>query len=83
VPAGRTDVEHLVVTRLLGYNAGEGEQIRVFGPAAHLPAQAAETIVLAILDLPPNAIRYGALKRAFLRGSICPGGLTVPTIRRG
>jgi two-component system, chemotaxis family, CheB/CheR fusion protein len=34
-PDGRADVEHLVVTGLLGYNAGEGEQLRVSGPAVH------------------------------------------------
>jgi two-component system CheB/CheR fusion protein len=60
-PDGGVDLEYLVVEEMLGYNAREGEQLRVSGPAVRFQPKAAETFALAIHELATNAIKYGAL----------------------
>jgi two-component system, chemotaxis family, CheB/CheR fusion protein len=62
-PAGGIDLEYLVVEEMLGYNAREGEQLRVSGPPVRFRPKAAETFALAIHELATNAIKYGALGR--------------------
>src|SRR5579871_1754902 len=62
-PEGGVDLEYLVVEELLGYNAHEGEQLRVSGPAVRFQPKAAETLALAIHELATNAIKYGALSQ--------------------
>jgi len=62
-PEGGVDLEYLVVEELLGYNAREGEQLRVTGPAVRFQPKAAETFALAIHELATNAIKYGALSQ--------------------
>lgn len=62
-PEGGVDLEYLVVEELLGYNAHEGEQLRVSGPAVRFQPKAAETFALAIHELATNAIKYGALSQ--------------------
>jgi two-component system, chemotaxis family, CheB/CheR fusion protein len=53
-PENGVDLEYLVVEELLGYNAREGEQVRVSGPAVRLQPKAAETFALAIHELAPT-----------------------------
>ncbi|MDA9445007.1 methyltransferase [Bradyrhizobium sp. CCBAU 51745] len=60
-PEGGVDLEYLVVEELLAYNAREGEQMRVSGPAVRFQPKAAETFALAIHELATNALKYGAL----------------------
>ncbi len=62
-PEGGVDLEYLVVEEMLGYNAREGEQLRVSGPPVRFEPKAAETFALAIHELATNAIKYGALSR--------------------
>jgi two-component system, chemotaxis family, CheB/CheR fusion protein len=62
-PDGGVDLEYLVVEELLGYNAREGEQLRVAGPPIRLQPKAAETFALALHELATNAIKYGALSQ--------------------
>jgi two-component system CheB/CheR fusion protein len=62
-PGGGVDLEYLVVEELLGYNAREGEQLRVSGPAVRFQPKAAETLALAVHELATNAIKYGALSQ--------------------
>jgi two-component system CheB/CheR fusion protein len=62
-PEGGVDLEYLVVEEMLGYNAREGEQLRVSGPAVRFQPKAAETFALAIHELATNAIKYGALSQ--------------------
>ena len=62
-PEGGVDLEYLVVEEMLGYNAREGEQLRVSGPPVRFQPKAAETFALAIHELATNAIKYGALSR--------------------
>jgi len=62
-PDGGVDLEYLVVEEMLGYNAREGEQLRVAGPALRFQPKAAETFALAIHELATNAIKYGALSQ--------------------
>jgi two-component system, chemotaxis family, CheB/CheR fusion protein len=62
-PEGGVDLEYLVVEELLGYNAREGEQLRVSGPPVRFQPKAAEIFALAIHELATNAIKYGALSR--------------------
>ena len=62
-PEGGVDLEYLVVEEMLGYNAREGEQLRVSGPAVRFQPKAAETFALAIHELATNAIKYGALSK--------------------
>lgn len=60
-PEGGVDLEYLVVEELLAYNAREGEQMRVSGPAVRFQPKAAETFALAIHELATNALKYGPL----------------------
>ncbi|MBR0789113.1 PAS domain-containing protein [Bradyrhizobium manausense] len=60
-PEGGVDLEYLVVEELLAYNAREGEQMRVSGPAVRFQPKAAETFALAIHELATNALKCGAL----------------------
>jgi two-component system, chemotaxis family, CheB/CheR fusion protein len=60
-PEGGVDLEYLVVEEMLGYNAQEGEHLRVSGPPIRFHPKAAETFALAIHELATNAIKYGAL----------------------
>jgi two-component system, chemotaxis family, CheB/CheR fusion protein len=62
-PEGGVDLEYLVVEEMLGYNAREGEQLRVSGPPVRFQPKAAETFALAIHELATNAIKYGALSQ--------------------
>src|SRR5215469_7958054 len=62
-PEGGVDLEFLVVEEMLGYNAKEGEQLRVTGPPVRFQPKAAETFALAIHELATNAIKYGALSQ--------------------
>ncbi len=62
-PEGGVDLEYLVVEEMLGYNAREGEQLRVSGPSVRFQPKAAETFALAIHELATNAIKYGALSK--------------------
>src|SRR5262245_55034543 len=62
-PEGGVDLEYLVVEELLAYNAREGEQVRVSGPRVRFQPTAAETFALAIHELAPNALKYGALSQ--------------------
>src|SRR5581483_7670765 len=62
-PEGGVDLEYLVVEELLGYNAREGEQLRVSGPPMRFQPKAAETFALAIHEIATNAIKYGALSQ--------------------
>jgi two-component system, chemotaxis family, CheB/CheR fusion protein len=62
-PEGGVDLGYLVVEELLGYNAREGEQLRVSGPPVRFQPKAAETFALAIHELATNAIKYGALSQ--------------------
>ncbi len=62
-PGGGVDLEYLVVEEMLGYNAREGEQLRVSGPPVRFQPKAAETFALAIHELATNAIKYGALSK--------------------
>lgn len=62
-PEGGVDLEYLVVEEMLGYNAREGEQLRVSGPLVRFQPKAAETFALAIHELATNAIKYGALSK--------------------
>jgi two-component system CheB/CheR fusion protein len=63
-PESGVDLEFLVVEELLGYNAREGEQVRVSGPVVRLQPKATETFALAIHELATNAIKYGALSKS-------------------
>jgi two-component system, chemotaxis family, CheB/CheR fusion protein len=62
-PESGIDFEYLVVEELLGYNAREGEQLRVSGPPVRLQPKAAESFALAFHELATNAIKYGALSQ--------------------
>ena len=62
-PEGGVDLEYLVIEELLAYNAREGQQVRVSGPAVRFQPKAAETFALAIHELATNALKYGALSR--------------------
>ncbi len=62
-PEGGVDLEYLLVEELLGYNAREGEQARISGPAIRFQPKAAETFGLAIHELATNALKYGALSQ--------------------
>ncbi|HET7887505.1 MAG TPA: CheR family methyltransferase [Bradyrhizobium sp.] len=62
-PEGGVDLEYLVVEEMLGYNAREGDQLRVSGPPVRFQPKAAETFALAIHELATNAIKYGALSQ--------------------
>jgi two-component system CheB/CheR fusion protein len=62
-PEGGVDLEYLVVEEMLGYNAREGEQLRLSGPPVRFQPKAAETFALAIHELATNAIKYGALSQ--------------------
>ncbi len=62
-PEGGVDLEYLVVEEMLGYNAREGEQLRVSGPPVRFQPKAAETFALTIHELATNAIKYGALSK--------------------
>jgi two-component system CheB/CheR fusion protein len=62
-PGGGIDLEYLLVEELLGYNAREGEQLRVSGPPVRFQPKSAETFALAIHELATNAIKYGALSQ--------------------
>ncbi|SFH69860.1 CheR family methyltransferase [Bradyrhizobium sp. Gha] len=60
-PEGGVDLEYLVIEELLAYNAREGEQLRVSGPAVRFQPKSAETFALAIHELATNALKYGSL----------------------
>ncbi|TAI65467.1 chemotaxis protein CheB [Bradyrhizobium sp. Leo170] len=62
-PEGGVDLEYLVIEELLGYNAREGEQLRVSGPQVRFQSKAAETFALALHELATNALKYGALSQ--------------------
>ncbi len=62
-PEGGFDLEYLIVEELLGYNAREGDQLRVSGPPVRFQPKAAETLALALHELATNAIKYGALSQ--------------------
>jgi two-component system CheB/CheR fusion protein len=62
-PAAGVDLEYLVVEELLAYNAREGEQLQVSGPAVRFRPKAAETVALGIHELATNAVKYGALSK--------------------
>ncbi|WP_027578680.1 CheR family methyltransferase [Bradyrhizobium sp. Ai1a-2] len=62
-PEGGVDLEYLVIEELLGYNAREGEQLRVSGPQVRFQAKAAETFALALHELATNALKYGAMSQ--------------------
>jgi len=62
-PEAGVDLEFLVVEELLGYNAREGEQLRISGPPIRFQPKAAETFALAVHELATNAIKYGALSK--------------------
>ena len=62
-PEGGFDLEYLIVEELLGYNAREGDQLRVSGPPVRFLPKAAETLALALHELATNAIKYGALSQ--------------------
>jgi two-component system, chemotaxis family, CheB/CheR fusion protein len=66
-PEGSVDLECLVIEELFGYNAREGEQLRISGRAVRLQPKAAETFALAIHELATNALKYGALSQPFGR----------------
>jgi two-component system, chemotaxis family, CheB/CheR fusion protein len=54
----------------MAYNAREGEQVRISGPALRLQSKAAETLSLAVHELATNAVKYGALSRPIGRVEI-------------
>lgn len=60
-PEAGVDLEYLLADELMAYNAREGEQVRISGPAIRLQPKAAETLSLAIHELATNAVKYGAL----------------------
>ncbi|MFH0300046.1 chemotaxis protein CheB [Bradyrhizobium sp. 31Argb] len=62
-PEGGVDLEYLVIEELLGYNAREGERLRVSGPQVRFQSKAAETFALALHELATNALKYGALSQ--------------------
>jgi two-component system CheB/CheR fusion protein len=62
-PDGGVDLEYLIAEELLAYNAREGEQVRISGPAIRLQPKPAESFALAIHELATNAVKYGALSQ--------------------
>jgi two-component system, chemotaxis family, CheB/CheR fusion protein len=62
-PESGVDLEYLVAEELAAYNARDGEQLRVAGPAIRLQPKAAETLALALHELATNALKYGALSQ--------------------
>jgi two-component system, chemotaxis family, CheB/CheR fusion protein len=62
-PESGVDLEYLVAEELLAYNARDGEQVRISGPAIRLQPKPAETFALAIHELATNALKYGALSQ--------------------
>ncbi|MGJ4944818.1 CheR family methyltransferase [Bradyrhizobium sp. HKCCYLS1011] len=62
-PEAGVDLEYLLADELMAYNAREGEQVRISGPAIRLQPKAAETLSLAIHELATNAVKYGALSQ--------------------
>ncbi len=62
-PESGVDLEFLVAEELMAYNARDGEQLRMSGPAVRLQPKPAETFALAIHELATNAVKYGALSQ--------------------
>jgi two-component system, chemotaxis family, CheB/CheR fusion protein len=62
-PESGVDLEYLVAEELMAYNARDGEQARISGPAVRLQPKPAETFALAIHELATNAVKYGALSQ--------------------
>jgi two-component sensor histidine kinase len=62
-PESGVDLEYLVAEELMAYNARDGEQVRISGPAVRLQPKPAETFALAIHELATNAVKYGALSQ--------------------
>lgn len=62
-PEAGVDLEYLLADELMAYNAREGEQVHISGPAIRLQPKAAETLSLAIHELATNAVKYGALSQ--------------------
>jgi two-component sensor histidine kinase len=62
-PESGVDLEYLVAEELMVYNARDGEQVRLSGPAVRLQPKPAETFALAIHELATNAVKYGALSQ--------------------
>lgn len=60
-PEAGVDLEYLVVEELSAYDAREGEQVQINGPAVRLRPKSAESFALAIHELATNALKYGAL----------------------
>ncbi|HZR88141.1 MAG TPA: CheR family methyltransferase [Bradyrhizobium sp.] len=60
-PANGVDLEYLVAEELMAYNARDGEQVRLSGPAVRMQPKPAETFALALHELATNAVKYGAL----------------------
>ncbi|MBV9559001.1 MAG: PAS domain-containing protein [Bradyrhizobium sp.] len=63
-PEGGVDLEYLVAEEMTAYNAREGEQVRIVGPAIRLQPKPAEAFALAVHELATNAVKYGALSQA-------------------
>jgi two-component system CheB/CheR fusion protein len=62
-PESGVDLEFLVAEELAAYNARDGEQLQIDGPAIRLRSKAAETLALALHELATNALKYGALSQ--------------------
>jgi two-component system CheB/CheR fusion protein len=62
-PESGVDLEYLVAEELAAYNARDGEQLQITGPAIRLQPKAAETLALALHELATNALKYGALSQ--------------------
>jgi PAS domain S-box-containing protein len=60
-PTGYVDLEDLIRDELLSVREDDGSAISVEGPDIALPAQAAESLGLAVHELVTNAVKFGAL----------------------
>ncbi|MBV9529796.1 MAG: PAS domain-containing protein, partial [Bradyrhizobium sp.] len=62
-PDGGVNLAYMIAEELMAYNAREGEQVRISGPAIRLQPKPAESLALAIHELATNAVKYGALSQ--------------------